>query len=314
MNIRRISTSSLLDFLAVAHSGSINRAARQLNISQSALTRSLKRLEENLGVDLIQRRATGVTVTPFGEVLLARGRVIEAELRAAMQEMQDLNETTVTHLVIGMSPTPAYHLVPLAVSKLMRRRPRLTVRLVEAGKPMLMSDLMAGAIDMFIAMKNPSESLPGVVVTDLFRDEFGLMVRAGHSLTGLPQPLDPKALVGHAWILPDIGGILRVRFDEGLRRDGVPLPKNVLSTASISATKALALSSDRIAAGPLHAFERELRDGSLVRLGGTWSAMTREFSLYRKTQPEEPPIATLFVSVLRELMREVPSLQPLTTS
>ncbi|WP_143145789.1 LysR substrate-binding domain-containing protein [Devosia enhydra] len=225
--------------------------------------------------------------------------------------MQDLNETTVTHLVVGMSPTAAYRLVPLAVSRLMRRRPKLTVRLVEAGKPMLMADLLAGATDMFIAMKNPSEVLPGIVITDLFSDEFVLMVRAGHPLTALSPPLGPKALGGFGWVLPDIGGILRMRFDEWLQREGVPLAGNVISTASISATKALALTSDRIAAGPVHAFERELREGSLARLGGTWSTMQREFSLYRRAQAEDPPIVVLFLSMLRELLREIPSLQPL---
>lgn len=314
MNIRRISTSSLLDFLAIASSGSINRAARQLNISQSALTRSLKRLEENLGVELIQRRASGVAVTPFGEVLLAHGRTIESELRQAIQEMQDLTETSVTSLVIGMSPTCAHRLVPMAVSRLMRQRPKLTVRLVEAGKPMLMADLTADAIDMFIAMKNPSEVLPGIAITDLFRDEFGLLVRTGHPLAGMSQPISPKMLAGYAWVMPDVGGILRVRFDEWLRRDGVAIPKNVISTASISATKALVLSSDRIAAGPIHAFEKDLRDGTLVKLGGTWSAMMREFSLYRKAEAEESPIVVLFVAMLRELLKEIPSLQPIATS
>lgn len=73
-------------FIAVVDAGSIRGAARRLGVSQPALTRALQQLEEELGVQLMQRSVRGASLTAAGSAFLARARVAEAELRMGTDE------------------------------------------------------------------------------------------------------------------------------------------------------------------------------------------------------------------------------------
>lgn len=85
MDLRR-----LAHFLAAVKHGSLTLAAAELEISQPALSKSIKRFEEELGVRLLERGRFGVTLTPFGDALTTHGHIINAELRNAKQSLAAL--------------------------------------------------------------------------------------------------------------------------------------------------------------------------------------------------------------------------------
>ena len=93
--------------LAIAGSGSIRSAASKLGKSQSALTKQLRQMEEELGLPLFQRTSRGVVPTEHGQVLLARARSIEAELQRFDQEAGELRGRQTGCLRISVAPLAA---------------------------------------------------------------------------------------------------------------------------------------------------------------------------------------------------------------
>jgi len=282
MNIRKLSTSSLLDLLTVVNCGGFNRAAHELNISQSSLTRSIQRLEQSLGVELLVRNSSGVQPTIYGEALLPHARAIEAELREALARINDLTVTSVTNLAIGMSPTVAYKIGPMAIAAMLRGHTRVAVRLIESLKPFLYSELLLGKIDLFVAMRNPRENLPGIVVEELFTDEVAFVVRGDHPLARRRERIPVKELALYSWVLPDGDSHLRKRIEERVAAAGLKLPRNAINTGSINATKTLVGDSNRVAAMPLHVISEEIRDGRMVKIDSELGMMFRSFCLYRR--------------------------------
>ena len=99
-------------FIAVVDAGSIRGAARQLNMSQPALSRALQQIEEELGVQLMDRSGRGVTATAAGSAFLSRARVAQAELRKAAEEARKTVGDSTRLLALGVSPVGASLLLP----------------------------------------------------------------------------------------------------------------------------------------------------------------------------------------------------------
>ena len=91
-------------FIEVATVGSINKAAERLHIAQPALSRRMHQLEHELGVSLMVRRPSGVTLTPAGRKLLGRAAAIVDELQRLRDGIDDAPEDTFRHIQIGMVP------------------------------------------------------------------------------------------------------------------------------------------------------------------------------------------------------------------
>lgn len=303
MNIRRFSVPALLDLLAIISHGSINRAAQELNITQSSLTRSVKRLERTLGVQLLNRTAAGTTPTLFGQMLIEHTRVIERQLSQAAQQLEQMREAVGEELQIGMSPTIANHVGSVAVAALVRSRPRLSVRLVEAGRSLLLSELRTGRLEHIVAVIHADDAMPDLDVTPLFQDELAIIVRRGHPLAAAP-PRSLADLVDRDWVLPDYGSALLRRIGTVLESQGVALPRSGIFTGSFLAIKRIVLDTDRIAAISMHMVESEIRSGELVALSGPWRLAERSYGLFSRAGEPVSPASRAFIGCLRDAVRE----------
>ena len=123
-------------FVDVVRSGSLSRTARRLNISQPALSKSLRQLEERLATRLLHRTPRGVRATKFGDVFYRRALTIAAELRRAREELENLRGSTFGEVALGVTPGPGI---------LDRVIPRAVARVVAVGPPRV-PGLHAGAI------------------------------------------------------------------------------------------------------------------------------------------------------------------------
>jgi LysR family transcriptional regulator, regulator of abg operon len=98
--------SQLRDFVSIVEAGSIRAAARAHGVSHPAMTKSLRTLEQEVGVPLLRRNTRGVVCTPAGSAFLARARAIGAELRKARDDLADLKSPGGGTVSAGFLPQP----------------------------------------------------------------------------------------------------------------------------------------------------------------------------------------------------------------
>lgn len=169
-------------FLAIADCGSLRAAAEQLGISQPALSKSLRSLEQTLGSTLVSRDARGSSLTVAGEIFVARARLIENEVLRATHEIQALSGAHAAHLRIGVSAIPSILIVPQAVAKFTREHPNIGLELVGGMPSVLLPRLVDGSLD-FLVGPNPTVSAPDLIDSYLLMQlRVNIIVRKGHPL------------------------------------------------------------------------------------------------------------------------------------
>jgi len=162
-------------FVAIADAGSLTAAAAAISIAQPALTRQLRELEADLGVQLLQRTPRGVLLTQAGVTLYESAQRMLAEAARVRQQLANRQDTSTATVVLGASPTLARVLLPNLFESCQRSLAGVKLRAREAFTPALLDWLERGMVDMAI-VTNPE---------------------AGRQLTLHPLLGEPLALVSH---------------------------------------------------------------------------------------------------------------------
>ncbi len=201
MNLR-----SLEYLVALADHRHFGRAADAVFVTQPTLSAQIKKLEGELGVELVERRSRGVLLTDVGERVVARARVLLGEADNIRQLARLAENPETGSLRLGAFPTLGPYLFPHVVPALRRQFPQLELLLVEEKSDVLHAQLRAGKLDAaLLAMPNP---LGGLHEEPLFDEDFLLAVPAGHRLA-TERAVPASALVDESVLLLDEGHCLR---------------------------------------------------------------------------------------------------------
>jgi DNA-binding transcriptional LysR family regulator len=175
--------AQLRHFLAVAAEGSVSAAAHKLAISQPALTRSIRRLEAELGVALFERLPRGVSLTSFGQVLFRHAQRIATEIQFAEAELDAFRQGGGGRLRVGAGPFWGASIVPTAIARLQARFPRLTVHLEVGVNALVLPRLYAGELDViFGAAPDPATVPPYVMRREFLLNEIRVVAGEAHPL------------------------------------------------------------------------------------------------------------------------------------
>src|SRR5258706_3948644 len=137
------------DLLAVAEKGSLRGAARHLGLAQPSISRSIRELERELGVPLLERRPRGTVLTPAGQRFAARASAAASELRRAREEIAQLHGDAEGSVAAGLSSVPLLALLPGAIGPFKKRYPKVELRILEGAYPAIESRLKDGTIDFY---------------------------------------------------------------------------------------------------------------------------------------------------------------------
>jgi LysR family transcriptional regulator of abg operon len=173
--------AALRDFVAVCQCGSLRAAARQVGVTQPAITRSIQELERELGAPLLERRAQGVRPTAVGEAFLRRASAVGNELERARQEVQQLTGRHSGELVVGMSGVPQITLLPDALQAFRVRYPRVKLQLIDAPYHRVQADLITGSMDFYVG-PTPGALSGELAAERLFDHERVVVARRGHPM------------------------------------------------------------------------------------------------------------------------------------
>ena len=272
MNIRQ-----LKQFVSVAQSGSISRSAKTLNISQPALTRSLKNLEEDLGVELIGRRSNGVFLTPYGKHLLDYANCIVGDSERVRREINAMRLGRRGQISIGVGPAFCEGLLPSVVDQLLGDGSHLEVRIVEGFIEELCSELRSGSLDAVLSLFPANFDLSDLSFYHLCEVESLVVAGAGHRLAS-KRNVTRRQLAHCNWVIAD-QKYAASTFREYLSREEIPDSVRHLRANSLRVIKSMVAESDYLAILPKMLIEEELSEGKLVIIDGPAKAMVAKGGL-----------------------------------
>ncbi|MEZ5207576.1 MAG: LysR substrate-binding domain-containing protein [Acidimicrobiales bacterium] len=182
------------------------RAAEASFVSQPTLSTQIRKLERELGVDLVERSPGGVLLTPAGAKVVERARIVLAEADAIVGIARQAQDPEAGSLRLGLFPTLAPYLLPHVVPALHARFPKLELLLVEEKTEVVLDQLATGALDAGIL----AEPIPRthLCVEPLFGERFELAVPADHALAG-GEPVRTAVLASEDVLLLEEGHCLR---------------------------------------------------------------------------------------------------------
>ncbi len=234
--------NQIRDFVAVVQAGSLRAAARAVGVSQPALTKSIRELEAELRVQLLQRTARGAVATSAGKAFLARARVVQAELRKAVEDLSPFQGGHQPSVAFGMAPQASMLLVPDAMQQFTRRYPHARVRILEGVGTALLPAVRDETLDFAVAGSPPSPAGPGLSFKPLLRLPLVVAARQNHPLAGATSLRD---LVEASWLVyypVGSGGMLEKAFASA----GLPMPRAIVQCESYATALALLGSGDNL--------------------------------------------------------------------
>lgn len=181
MRSEDITLSQLRALLAVRQEGSISAAAVSLQVTQPVLTRSLKQLERQVGVTLLRRSSRGAVLNEYGDALVARARIVEQEIKRAMDELGQMQGRLSGSVTIACSHIPMMLFVPEAIGQLQHHFPDVEVRIVEGAYPDIMKEFGQGILDFAIGPVPARGPGRDYKTARLMSAEIVVAVRRGHA-------------------------------------------------------------------------------------------------------------------------------------
>ncbi|WET94590.1 LysR family transcriptional regulator, partial [Klebsiella quasipneumoniae] len=186
-------------FVEVAREGSIRGASRSLAISQPALTKAIKELEEGLSAQLFVRRRQGVALTDNGESFYQHASLILEELRAAQDELLQRQGEQAGQINIGLGASVARSLMPSVICRFHQQHPQVKVRIMEGQLLAMINELRQGELDFTINTYYPGPYDHEFSFEKLFEKPFAVFARAGHPAA---QATSLVELMDHHWTMP----------------------------------------------------------------------------------------------------------------
>ncbi|QDR78938.1 LysR family transcriptional regulator [Sporomusa termitida] len=169
-------------FLTVAQLQHFTRAAGQLSISQPALSRSIARLEAELGVPLFERRGKNIRLNQFGKIFLQHISQAMQEIRAAKREIESIIHPDQGTVSLAFLHSQGAHIVPDLLGRFRAVHPNIRFRLYQNPSYLLLEQLEAGDIDL--CLSTPPGSREDMEWTPLYTEELFVVVPADHRLAG----------------------------------------------------------------------------------------------------------------------------------
>lgn len=180
-------TRKLKHFLAVCEHGSGRKAADAIHLSQSALSRSIQALEEEVGAQLFDRIDQYLHITPYGRALQVRARRLLQEVNEIRRDMELIRNGEVGEIGLGMSPTPAALVQDICLTALARDHPGMKVSIAVGRTDELLDGLRAEKFDVVIVDSSAINDPEGLEIEQLPSLSGGFICRNEHPLASAKE-------------------------------------------------------------------------------------------------------------------------------
>lgn len=228
-------------FVAIAEFRHVRKAAESLGLSQPALTKCVRRLENGLQAKLIRRTPKGIELTSVGSAFLSRVRHLRLSLEDISREAADLAHGRAGHLRLGAAPA-AHELLLTACGLFLRAAQGATLAVTAGSNDTLIPGIRDGKFDLIIGGV-PAQATPDLVHELLFEDRFVVIAAESNPITKRKK-VAIADLANHRWVLATPMSWSRKWIERAFQDHGLPPPRIRLETGSIDLTMSTVSSTE----------------------------------------------------------------------
>lgn len=281
---KNITLQQMEAVIALVEERSFSRAAKKMLLTQPALTKNIKNVEDSLGVMVVKRSNTGISLTPEGKILYDYAQRIMKLRDEAKSKITKLHENTGGEIYIGASTIPANYILPRVLSAFGKTNPDIRIYVKTADSEEAMNMVLDNEVEIGCIGKKPLNSK--LMAETLWKDRLVLIVPKPHHWSKKKSVTLPE-LSKEPFVIRERGSATRDLFESYLKESkSMNLSQfNIRGElGSSEAIKEAIIAGMGVSVISIHAVERELSQGLLLEVPIQGCTMERNFYLIYKRQ------------------------------
>lgn len=286
-------------FWWIAQTGSFNRAAERLYLTQPSVTARIQALEKELGQSLFERKPRGVRLTDAGRVLLPHAERVLQDIRKARQAVIDLEAATGGTLTVGSALTTSTYTLPEILARFKQAFPAVEVA-VRTGRSQQIQHLVLEDVVQLGLVHSPVATHAEIAAVPLYEESIVLVLHPGHPLAGETE-VNAEQLATEPFITSDKASGYWAQVEQFWASAGLA-PRVTMELDSIEATKRMVMCGLGLTMLPKSTVEGEVKTNQLVVVplkGGEF--LTRQTMLVHRRGKTWSGIARAFLGVLTNM-------------
>lgn len=295
----RLKFRHIQTFVEIARQKSVVRAASSLRISQPAVTKTVRELEDVLGVTLFERDGRGIKLSRYGEIFLKHASATMTALRQAVDSVSQDAANAGTPVRIGALPTVSASIMPDVMNSFLREDTGATVKIVTGENSVLLEQLRVGDLDLVVGRLAAPDKMTGFSFEHLYSEKVRFVVRADHPLLQDGGAIFER-LKEFPVLTPTRNSVIGPVVDQFLIAHGVgPLPRRI-ETVSDAFGRAFLRTSDAIWIISEGVVAADIADGTLAVLPLDTSDTSGPVGLTVRADTQPSVTLLLLMQTIRE--------------
>ncbi|MDO1582975.1 pca operon transcription factor PcaQ [Rhizobium oryzicola] len=299
----RVKFRHLQTFVEVARQKSVVKAADSLHISQPAVTKTIRELEEELGVAVLERDGRGIRLTRHGEVFLRHAGASLTALRQGIDSVSQELLDNAPPVRVGALPTVSTRIMPRAMTLFLEEGTRSRIKIVTGENAVLLEQLRVGDLDLVVGRLAAPEKMTGFSFEHLYSEQVLFTVRVGHPLLAGHSLLN--RLGQYPVLMPTRGSIIRPLVEQLLIANGVGNIPTQVETVSDAFGRAFVRSSDAVWIISSGVVAGDIADGVLAALPLDTSETKGPVGLTLRADATPPLPLSILMQTIRQAASDI---------
>jgi DNA-binding transcriptional LysR family regulator len=304
-NFRNITFQQMEAVISLVEERSFSRAAKRMLLTQPALTKNIKNVEDSLGVLVVNRSNTGISLTPEGKILYDYAQRMVKLRDEAKTKIVKLQENTGGDIYIGASTIPANYILPRALSAFCKINPDIRIYIKTADSEEAMNMVLDNEVEIGCIGKKPLNKK--LTAEPLWKDRLILAVPKLHPWRKKKSITLPE-LLNEPFVIREKGSATRELFESCLKESKATSLSQFNIRGELGSSEAI---KEAVIAGmgvsviSIHAVERELSQGLLFEVPFQGCPMERNFYLIYRRQFDFRLFHKTFISFIKRYTPEI---------
>ena len=291
-------------FTTTVDARNVATAAQHLGVTPAAISASLRKLEDSLGVTLFERSATGLDATRVCRELVHHVKSARNYLRQGMDAIASVKGVVRGRVVVGTLPFVRTLILPQAIIAVTQSHPELDIVTTESPYDDLVTGIRCGDVDFLLGALRGDTADKQIVEEPLLDDDLSVVVRSGHPLLKRKN-VAWTDLLNFSWVLPRVGTPTRTLVKGLMVESGLSEPDHIVETSSFVILRGLILDSDFVTILSKHQIRREESVGILTVVDVSLPGTTRPIGLTTRASGLLSPAANAVIDEVKRVVAKL---------